>query len=50
MILDNENTNPKVHDWIKQNTESGEMDIVTGYFTVGALAYFAEKTNEQIIY
>ena len=48
MILDNENKNLKVHEWIEQNTFQGNFDIVTGYFTIGALAYLSEKTNEKI--
>jgi len=48
MILDNENKNLKVHEWIAQNTFEGHFDIVTGYFTIGALAYLAEQTNDKI--
>jgi hypothetical protein len=29
MILDNENNNLKVHEWISQYTENGTLDIVT---------------------
>jgi superfamily II DNA or RNA helicase len=48
MILDNNNANPKVADWIKDNVESGNMKIVTGYFTIGALAKLAQYTNTII--
>ena len=48
MILDNLNKNLKVHEWIEQNTFNGDFDIVTGYFTIGALAYLYHKTNEKI--
>ncbi|MFM7601870.1 MAG: helicase-related protein [Pseudanabaena sp.] len=48
MILDNENQNLKVHEWIKQYTEVGTIDIVTGYFTVGALAYLSQQVNQKI--
>jgi len=48
MILDNENENLKVHEWITKYTEEGKLDIVTGYFTVGALAYLSIKVNEKI--
>jgi len=34
MILDNKNENLKVHEWITKNTEEGNLDIVTGYFTI----------------
>ncbi len=48
MILDNENKNLKVHEWISKYTEEGKLDIVTGYFTVGALAYLSFNVNEKI--
>lgn len=48
MILDNENENKKVHEWISQYTEAGKLDIVTGYFTIGALAFLSRQTNEKI--
>ncbi len=48
MILDNENENLKVHEWITQYTEDGKMDIVTGYFTIGALAYLSQNINNNI--
>ncbi|MDR2065441.1 MAG: phospholipase D-like domain-containing protein [Prevotellaceae bacterium] len=48
MLLDNENENLKVHEWLSEKTKEGTMSIVTGYFTVGALAYLAKKTQEKI--
>ena len=48
MILDNENKNLKVHEWISKYTEEGSLDIVTGYFTIGALAFLSKKTNDRI--
>jgi hypothetical protein len=42
MILDNENKNLKVHEWISSYTEEGKFDIVTGYFTIGALAWLSK--------
>ncbi len=48
MILDNENENLKVHEWISKYTEEGSLDIVTGYFTIGALAFLSKKTNDRI--
>ena len=45
MILDNENK--KVHEWISQYTEAGKLDIVTGYFTIGALAYLSKQVNDK---
>jgi ERCC4-related helicase len=48
MILDNENENLKVHEWITRYTQTGKLSVVTGYFTIGALAYLSEKTNQKI--
>jgi ERCC4-related helicase len=48
MILDNENENLKVHEWISKYTEEGKFDIVTGYFTIGALAYLSKEVNDKI--
>ena len=47
MMLDN-NEKKKVWEWIENHIECGEMSVVTGYFTVAALAWFANKTNEKI--
>ncbi|MEK7275454.1 MAG: hypothetical protein AAB296_02615 [Candidatus Desantisbacteria bacterium] len=43
MILDNENKNLKVYEWITKYTAEGKLNIVTGYFTVGVLAYISQK-------
>lgn len=48
MILDNENENLKVHEWISKYTEEGKFDIVTGYFTIGALAHLSNEVNDKI--
>ncbi|MBK7691362.1 MAG: DEAD/DEAH box helicase family protein [Bacteroidetes bacterium] len=48
MILDNENDNLKVHEWITKYTQTGNLSIVTGYFTVGALAYLSKATKAKI--
>ena len=48
MLIDNENKNKKVHEWIKDYTNNGTFDIVTGYFTVGALGYLSKITNDKI--
>lgn len=48
MILDNENDNLKVHEWITKYTQSGKLSIVTGYFTVGALAYLSKTTKDKV--
>jgi ERCC4-related helicase len=46
MILDNEKL--KVHEWITKYNEAGTLDVVTGYFTIGALAYLSKSTNDKI--
>lgn len=48
MILDNENSNLKVHEWLAKYTEEGKLDVVTGYFTIGALAYLSNQVNEKV--
>lgn len=48
MILDNENKNLKTHEWISSYTEEGNFDIVTGYFTIGALAWLSKEVNNKI--
>lgn len=48
MIIDNENKNLKVHEWISKYTEEGTLDVVTGYFTIGALAYISQQVNDKI--
>lgn len=48
MIIDNENENLKVHEWITKYTQEGTLSIVTGYFTVGALAFLSRETNNKI--
>lgn len=48
MILDNENDNLKVHEWINNYTNNGSLSIVTGYFTIGAIAFLSKATQEKI--
>ena len=48
MLIDNEKDNTKVHEYIAKYTENGTLDVVTGYFTVGALAYLSKTTNDKI--
>ncbi|MEM0999968.1 MAG: helicase-related protein [Bacteroidota bacterium] len=50
MLIDNNmrGADPKIYQWIDKHVKSGDMDIVTGYFTVGALAWLARNTNAEI--
>lgn len=50
MLLDNktktdDNEHFKVFDFIKGNTENGSFDLVTGYFSVNALALMKDNIN-----
>lgn len=47
MLLDNEKRG-KVHEWLAKYSKDGELDVVTGYFTVGALAWLSEKVNDKM--
>ncbi|MDQ1339951.1 MAG: hypothetical protein QG567_1107 [Campylobacterota bacterium] len=48
MLLDNENDSQKVYQWIEKEVETsnGSLDIITGYFTIGALAYLSTITKD----
>jgi superfamily II DNA/RNA helicase len=48
LLIDNENKNKKVYEWIQDYTNTGTLDIVTGYFTIGALNYISKTTNSKI--
>lgn len=55
MILDNEQQKSsqrakpkKVHEWITKYLQEGELDVVTGYFTVSALVWLSRKTNASM--
>lgn len=48
MLIDNENDQLKVHEWISKYTEEGKLDIVTGYFTIGALAWLSQEVNSKV--
>jgi ERCC4-related helicase len=50
MLLDNktkidDNEHFKVFDFLKGNTENGSLDLVTGYFSVNALALMKDEIN-----
>ena len=49
MILDNsDGKEKKVYQWLEDYTEEGVLDIVTGYFTIGALVHISEKLNDRV--
>jgi superfamily II DNA or RNA helicase len=47
VLLDNSDKSRKVCEWIENYTDDGTLDIVTGYFTIGALAWLSNKINEK---
>lgn len=47
MILDNEDKR-KVYEWISKYTDEGALDVVTGYFTIGALQWLSKEMNDKI--
>ncbi len=47
-ILDNTEESKTVAEWIKQWTTEGSVDAVTGYFTIGALAFINEELNDRL--
>jgi len=51
MLLDNTKdgaADKTVAGWLSTHAEAGDMDIVTGYFTVGALSWLKERINGKI--
>jgi len=51
MLLDNtknESADKSVAGWLSKYAEDGDMDIVTGYFTIGALSWLNERINNKI--
>ncbi|MBN1576395.1 MAG: DEAD/DEAH box helicase family protein [Chitinispirillaceae bacterium] len=46
MLIDNETR--KVHEWFTRYTKNGNLDSVTGYFTVGALAFLSRQIKDRI--
>ena len=51
MLLDNKtqlapDTPYKVFDFLKKNTENGNIDVVTGFFSVNALALLYDEMNQ----
>lgn len=50
MLVDNHSTDKKVHHWIEKYIKEGDFNLVTGYFTIGALVYFSKIANDKIKY
>ncbi|MCL1826686.1 MAG: SNF2-related protein [Candidatus Cloacimonetes bacterium] len=48
MILDNSNQTSSVYDYLERFVASGELDIVVGYFTIGALVWLCDNYNSKI--
>jgi hypothetical protein len=48
MLLDNSKDSTTVFRWLEDHIDNGDMDIVTGYFTIGALQWLSENFNSKI--
>lgn len=49
MLVDNQaKSELKTYEWLQQYRQPGNLNVVTGYFTVGALAYLASLLHEHI--
>lgn len=48
MLYDNSSPEKSVATWISEQTQSGKLDVTSGYFTVGILAYLSRELNEKI--
>lgn len=46
MLIDNESK--KIYQWFQQRLEVGNFDAVSGYFTVGAIAFLARLCGDKI--
>ena len=47
MIIDNL-SQQKTYEWLEKYAQPGTLHVVTGYFTIGALAYLAAQLNAHI--
>ncbi len=43
MLIDNEKDHIRLHAWMAKHVHEGKMDLVTGYFTVGGLAFLGRE-------
>ncbi len=48
MLYDNSSRETSVATWIQEQTLSGKLDVTSGYFTVGILAFLSHELNEKI--
>ena len=49
MLVDNHAKSEfRTHEWLEQYQQPGNLNVVTGYFTVGALAYLALLLKDHI--
>ena len=47
MLLDNENSDRSAYYWIEKYVNPGEFDVITGYFTIGALAWLSQVLDND---
>jgi hypothetical protein len=48
VILDNESKERSAGQWLADWTKCGKLDVVTGYFSVGGLAFLHDTVNDQV--
>lgn len=48
MLHDNSSPEKSVATWISEQTQSGRLDVTSGYFTVGILSWLSRELNEKI--
>lgn len=48
MLFDNATPETSVATWLREQTHAGKLDVTSGYFTVGILAFISRKLNEKI--
>lgn len=48
MLYDNSSPDKSVAKWILDQTKTGNLDVTSGYFTVGILSFINRKLNQKI--
>lgn len=48
MLIDKESSHQTVYKWIEDHTDEGKLDVVSGYFTVGALAWLSKRMRDKV--
>ncbi len=48
MLYDNSKSETSVSTWIREQTNTGNFDVTSGYFTVGVLEFLSREINDKI--